>query len=102
MDLWQTGAIWRVATDVWGSPVATGGGVLVGLASANKNPSLPKWNMSRVARWPVFHRPDLYFTANLAEAGILKISAWSRYFQNKCIGVIPKGTHTELLKLQWL
>jgi len=29
----------------------------------------------RVARWPAFHRPDRYFTANLAEAGILKISA---------------------------
>jgi len=23
----------------------------------------------RVARWPVFHRPGRYFTANLAEAG---------------------------------
>jgi len=25
--------------------------------------------MSRVARWPVFHRPGQYFTANLAETG---------------------------------
>jgi len=26
-----------------------------------------------------------YFTANLAEAGILKISAWSWYFENKVV-----------------
>jgi len=25
--------------------------------------------VDRVARWPVFHRPGQYFTANLAEAG---------------------------------
>jgi len=25
--------------------------------------------VSRVARWPVFHQPGRYFTANLAEAG---------------------------------
>jgi len=31
-------------------------------------------HMSRVVRWPVFHRPRRYFTANLAEAGIVKIS----------------------------
>jgi len=24
---------------------------------------------TRVARWPIFHRPGRYFTANLAEAG---------------------------------
>jgi len=24
---------------------------------------------SRVARWPVFHRPGWYFTANVAEGG---------------------------------
>jgi len=36
-------------------------------------------HMSRVVRWPVFHRPCWYFTANLAEAGILNISVWSRY-----------------------
>jgi len=41
--------------------------------------------MSRVARWPVFHRPCQYFTANLAKAGILKISVWSRYCENKLI-----------------
>jgi len=29
---------------------------------------------NRFARWPVFHRPARYFTANLAEAGILKIT----------------------------
>jgi len=26
-------------------------------------------HMSMVVRWPVFHRPCWYFTANLAEAG---------------------------------
>jgi len=31
-------------------------------------------HMSRVVRWPVFHRPCRYFTTNLAKAGILKIS----------------------------
>ena len=31
-------------------------------------------HMSRVVRLPVFHRPCQYFTANLAKAGILKIS----------------------------
>jgi len=25
------------------------------------------WLISRVARWPVFHRPGPYFTAKLAE-----------------------------------
>ena len=30
---------------------------------------LLKWNLCRVARWPVFHRPGRYFTANLAVAG---------------------------------
>jgi len=39
--------------------------------------------MSRVVRWPVFHRPCRYVTANLAKAGILKISVWSRYCENK-------------------
>jgi len=40
-------------------------------------------HMSKVVRWPVFHRPGRYFTANLAEAGILKIGVWSRYCENK-------------------
>jgi len=31
--------------------------------------------MTRVASRLVFHRPGRYFTANLAEAGILKINA---------------------------
>jgi len=31
--------------------------------------SLLVWFMYRVARWPIFHRPGRYFTANLAEAG---------------------------------
>jgi len=26
-------------------------------------------SVRRVARWPVFHRPGRYFTADLAEAG---------------------------------
>jgi len=30
--------------------------------------------MSRVVRWPVFHRPCRYFTANLAEAGKRPVS----------------------------
>ena len=34
-------------------------------------------------QWSVFHRTCRYFTANLAEAGILKISVWSRYCENK-------------------
>jgi len=38
---------------------------------------------NRVARWPVFHRLGRYFTANLALAGILKIRACRRYFENK-------------------
>jgi len=33
-------------------------------------------SQSRVARWPIFHQPGQYFTANSAEAGILKISGW--------------------------
>jgi len=45
-----------------------------------------------------------HFTANLAEAskkeaGILKICAWCRHFENKCIGVTPKRTNAELLRL---
>jgi len=39
--------------------------------------------MSRVVSWPVFHRPFRYFTANLVEASILKISVWSRYCEHK-------------------
>jgi len=35
---------------------------------------------TRVARWPVFHRPGPYFTANLAEAG-KRLVFW--YF-NRC------------------
>jgi len=40
-------------------------------------------HMSRVVRWPVFHPPRRFVTANLAKAGILKISVWSRCCENK-------------------
>jgi len=39
-------------------------------------------HMSKVVRWPAFHPPCRYFTANLAKAGILKTSVWSRYCEN--------------------
>jgi len=44
--------------------------------------TLGPWSPNMVARWPVFHWPGRYFTENLAEASILKISARSRYFEN--------------------
>ena len=34
---------------------------------------------TRAARWLAFHRPSRYFPADLAEASILKTSAWSWY-----------------------
>jgi len=36
-----------------------------------RHPRLRPWDygMTRVARWPVFHRPGRYFIAKLAEAG---------------------------------
>jgi len=54
---------------------------------------------SRVARWPVFHQPGRLFTANLAEGGILKTSAWRRHFENKRFAATAKRTNAELLKL---
>jgi len=51
---------------------------------------------ARVARWPVFHRSSRYFTANLAEARILIISAQSRYFE---FAVTLKRTNAQFLKL---
>ena len=33
-------------------------------------------HMPRVVRWPEFHRPCRYFTANLAEVGCLKPVLW--------------------------
>ena len=34
-----------------------------------------------------------------SSCGSFKICAWSRYFENKCIGVTPKRINAELLKL---
>jgi len=38
---------------------------------------LPPLIRNKIARWPVFHRPDRCFTANLAEVG----KGW--YFKNQ-------------------
>jgi len=47
------------------------------LASHAKSPDKSSlvYVIPRVAKWPVFHRPGRHFTADLAEAAILKISA---------------------------
>ena len=55
-------------------------------------------NRSRVARRQVFQPHGRYFTANLAEAGILIFSARSLYFENKLSTVTLKRTNTEFLK----
>jgi len=58
---------------------------------------------TRVTRWPVFNRPVRYFAADLAEAGILKISAIRRYFETKKFAVTAKRINAlNLLKRQWL